>query len=441
VNPKILIVDDEPAVRYALRALLEEEGFAVDEAPDGQAGLERVEAGGVDLVLSDLRMPKLDGMGLLDAVVARPRAPKVILITAHGNERAAVEAMKRGAIDYFAKPFDNDEIVRVVRRALETARLTDENRRLRAELALARHMVFESEAMRRVAERVERAAGRDVTVLITGETGTGKELVARALVRASARADRPYVRFNCAALTDSLAEAELFGHKAGAFTGAAKARRGVFGEADGGTLLLDEVGELDLRIQGALLRTLQDGEIRAVGADRSERVDVRLVAATHRDLRAEVEAGRFRQDLYYRLNVVTIHLPPLRERPEDVAPLAEHFARGFGAQFGLADVRLAPRLLRRLEAMPWPGNVRELEHVVESLVALADGPVIDDVADLHEAADGAPALDLKARVARFEKRVVGDALARAGGNQSEAARQLGISRVTLIDKLNKYGLR
>ncbi len=224
MNPKILIVDDEPAVRYALRALLEEEGFAVDEAPDGQAGLERVEAGGVDLVLSDLRTPKLDGMGLLDAVVARPRAPKVILITAHGNERAAVEAMKRGAIDYFAKPFDNDEIVRVVRRALETARLPDETRRLRAARALARLLSFVREAMRRVAERVERAAGRDVTVLITGETGTGKELVARALVRASARADRPYVRFNCAALTDSLAEAELFGHKAGAFTGAAKAR-------------------------------------------------------------------------------------------------------------------------------------------------------------------------------------------------------------------------
>ncbi|MCA9528052.1 MAG: sigma-54-dependent Fis family transcriptional regulator, partial [Myxococcales bacterium] len=434
-----LVVDDEPAVRYLLRALFEEEGFDVDEAADGDAGLARARQGGVDLVITDLRMPGLDGLALLDALLTLPRAPRVILVTAHGSERAAVEAMKRGATDYFAKPFDNDEVVRVVRRALESARLQDENRRLRAELALARLMVFESDAMRRVAERVERVGPRDVTVLVTGESGTGKELVARALVRASGRRDKPYVRFNCAALPPTLAEAELFGHKAGAFTGAQGARRGLFGEADGGTLLLDEVGELDLRTQGTLLRVLQDGEIRPVGADRPVRVDVRLIAATHRDLRAEVAAGRFREDLFYRLDVVNVHLPPLRERPEDIVPLAEHFAARFGRQFGLPDLRLTPRLLRRLEADPWPGNVRALEHTLESMIALADGPILDVDPD----DDGPPdaSLDLRARVAAFEKRLIGDALARCGGNQSETARQLGVSRVTLLDKLARYGLR
>ena len=437
MTPRILVVDDEPALRYTLRALFEEEGFAVIEAPDGEAALALVDAGGVDLVVTDLRMPKMDGLALLDAVVARPNSPRVILITAHGDERTAVSAIQRGATDYFAKPFDNTEVVRVVRRAVEAARLHDENRRLRAELALARHMVFASDGMRRVAERVERAARRDLNVLITGESGTGKELVARALVSASERANKPYVRFNCAALTPTLAEAELFGHAAGAFTGAQGARLGLFREADGGTLLLDEIGELDARVQGALLRVLQEGEVRPVGSDRPVKVDVRVIAATHRDLVADVASGRFRQDLYYRLHVVTIELPPLRARPEDIAPLATHFAQRAGAAFGLPDARISPRLLRRLEADPWPGNVRALEHTIESLVAMADDPLIDD--------DGVAPKEnlqgLKARVAAFEKRVIAEALARLNGNQSACARDLGISRVTLIDKLNRYGLR
>ncbi|MCA9545359.1 MAG: sigma-54-dependent Fis family transcriptional regulator, partial [Myxococcales bacterium] len=317
MTPRILVVDDEPALRYSLRALFEEEGWAVDDAADGQAALDRLRDGGIDLVVSDLRMPGVDGLGLLDQVVAAG-GPKVILLTAHGDERTAVDAMKRGAADYFAKPFDNDEVVRGVRRHLEAARLRDENARLRAELALSRLMVFESDALRRVAERVERAGKRDLNVLITGESGTGKELVARALVKASPRANKPYVRFNCAALAPSLAEAELFGHARGAFTGAQGERRGLFREADGGTLLLDEIGELDARVQGALLRVLQEGEVRPVGADRPVTVDVRVLAATHRDLKAEVEAGRFREDLFYRLHVVRIEVPPLRERPEDI---------------------------------------------------------------------------------------------------------------------------
>lgn len=437
MSARILVVDDQPALRYTLRALFEEEGYDVDEAVDGAAALRRVEAGGIDLVITDLCMPKMDGLALLDAIVAQG-GPRVILITAHGDERTTVDAMKRGATDYFAKPFDNNDVVRVVRRVLSVVQDQEENRRLRAELALARVMVFESNAMRQVAERVERAARRDLSVLITGESGTGKELVARALVKASPRADKPYVRFNCAALSPSLAEAELFGHMAGAYTGANGARRGLFREADGGTLLLDEIGELDLRVQGALLRVLQEGEVRPVGADRPVKINVRIIAATHRDLEAEVQAGRFRQDLFYRLHVVTIHLPPLRDRPEDIAPLAEHFARQAGVAFCVPSPRLTPRLIRRLEANLWPGNVRALEHAILSRVAMADGAVLDDDSDVQSA--GAVDQHLKARVGAFEKRLITEALALAGGNRSACARGLGISRGTLIDKLHRYGL-
>ncbi|NMC70012.1 MAG: sigma-54-dependent Fis family transcriptional regulator [Myxococcales bacterium] len=442
VNPVVLVVDDEPGVRYTLRAILEDQGWTVEEAADGLEALDRIRRGGVDLVLTDLRMPRLDGMQLLAELSSLPAAPRAVVITAHGSERHAVEAMKHGALDYFAKPFDADEIVRVVRRSIEQLRLADENRRLRARLALGRTMVFESPAMARVAELVERVAGRDVTVLLTGESGTGKELVARAIVRASPRAERPYVRFNCAALPRELAEAELFGHARGAFTGAVRSRAGLFREADGGTLLLDEIGELDPATQGALLRVLQEREVRPVGEDRPVRVDVRVLAATHHDLARDVEAGRFRKDLFYRLDVVSIRVPPLRERPEDIAPLAEHFARRFGDRFGLEAPRLSPRVLDRLRRHDWPGNVRELEHVVERLVALAAGPEIDDDPFAGDAAaDPTVGPGLRERVAAFERGLVAEAMARCQGNQSEAARQLGISRVTLIDKLKRHGLR
>ena len=445
----VLIIDDEPGVRYTLRAILEDEGLGVEEAPDGTAGLARLRRGGIDLVLTDLNMPGLSGLELLDALpgLSGPGAtPRAIVVTAHGSERVAVEAMKRGALDYFAKPFDADEIVRVVRRALETLRLSWENDTLRAERLLSRTMVFESAAMRRVAERVERAAGRDVTVLITGESGTGKELVARALVKGSGRASAPYLRFNCAALPRALAEAELFGHSKGAFTGAARARAGLFREAEGGTVLLDEIGELDLAVQGALLRVLQEREVQPVGEDRAVPIDVRIVAATNRNLAEEVEQGRFRHDLFYRLNVVTVHVPPLRERPEDIVPLAEHFAHRFGERYGLGAVHLSKRVLDRLRGARWPGNVRELEHVIERLVALAPGPQIDEdpfdgEEDAGTSLTSAEDENLKSRVTRFERDLVVEALARTGGNQSEAARQLGVSRITLIDKMKRYGLR
>jgi len=442
VKPVILVVDDDPGVRYTLREVLEDAALEVHEAEDGEAALAWLQAARADLVITDLAMPRLDGMALLERVREMPSPPAVVVITAHGSERHAVEAIKRGALDYFSKPFDIELVVGVIERAVAAVRREAENEQLRAELHLARFMVFASPAMAQVALRVHRVGPRDVTVLLTGPSGTGKELVAEALVAASRRARAPFVRFNCAALPPELAEAELFGHARGAFTGAVRARRGLFREAHQGTLLLDEVGELDPATQGKLLRVLQEGRVRPLGEDREEAADVRLLAATHRDLQAEVQAGRFREDLFYRLHVVGIHLPPLSERPEDVGPLVDHFLRKHAERFGLGAVRLDPEARARLLGGAYPGNVRELEHRVERLVALSPGGEIG-AAELEEAdAAGAqaPRLGLRERVEAFEKGLIATELRRCGGNRSEAARRLGIGRVTLLDKLKKYGL-
>jgi DNA-binding NtrC family response regulator len=437
---RVLVVDDDAGVRYTLREILSSEGLAVDEAADGAEALAKLE--GHPLVVTDLRMPGMDGMELLRRLAARSPAPRVVVITAHGSERQAVEAMKAGAYDYFRKPFETEELLAVVRRAVEAARLAHENERLEGELVLSRSMVFVSEAMRRLAVLVARVAPRDVTVLLAGESGTGKERVAEAIVRASRRADRPFVRFNCAALAPELAEAELFGHARGAFTGAVRARPGLFREADGGTLLLDEVGELAPSAQAKLLRVLQEGEVRPVGEERARIVDVRVVAATHRDLEEEVRAGRFREDLFYRLNVVTLRIPPLRERPEDVPALARHFLDRFARRFGVEPLRVPDALFDRLAAHAWPGNVRELENAIEGLVALSPADGLD-LALLPgggaAAREGAP-LPLKERVQAYERGLVVEALRAVHGNRSEAARRLGISRVTLHDKLRRYAL-
>jgi DNA-binding NtrC family response regulator len=437
---RVLVVDDDPGVRYTLREILASEGLVVDEAPDGAEALRVLEQRPAALVVTDLRMPGMDGMALLRTLASRAPAPRVVVITAHGSERQAVEAMKAGAYDYFGKPFDNDELLSVVRRALEAVRLAHENERLAGELVLSRTMVFASEAMRRLAVLVARVAPRDVTVLLTGESGTGKERVAEAIVAASRRAERPFVRFNCAALTPELAEAELFGHAKGAFTGAARARPGLFGEADGGTILLDEVGELAAGAQAKLLRALQDGEVRPVGEERPRTVDVRVIAATHLDLAEEVGAGRFREDLFYRLNVVHLRVPPLRERPEDVKALARHFLDRFSARFGTSPLRVPEALFDRLAAHAWPGNVRELENAIEGLVALSPPDALDlALLPGDRAAEGAP-LSLRDRVQAYERGLVVEALRAARGNRTEAARRLGVSRVTLHDKLRRYGL-
>jgi two-component system, NtrC family, response regulator HydG len=450
VKPHALVVDDDDGVRYTLAGILEDEGVAVTQAASGEAAVALLDDPAtpeVHLVVTDMRMPGMSGLDVLAHVRKRPRPPKVVMITAHGNERLAVEATKHGAYDYFRKPFELEELVVVVRRALETVQLEVENERLASSLALSRTMVFVSEAMSRLAVLVHRVAPRDVTVLIRGESGTGKERVAEAIVKGSKRASQPFVRFNCAALTPELAEAELFGHSRGAFTGAVRARPGLFREAHGGTILLDEIGELDHATQAKLLRVLQEHELRPVGEDHSVPIDVRVIAATHRDLARRVEEGAFREDLFYRLRVVELHVPPLRERPDDVAPLVRHFLERFASRFGVGEVHEPEGLVARLQAMAWPGNVRELENAIESLVALSDdgqldldtlGPAaLESVAARVDHGEGG---GLRERVDAFEKQLLVEALAAAHGNRSEAARALGIGRATLHDKLRKHGL-
>jgi two-component system response regulator HydG len=445
---RVLVVDDDPGVRYTLREILSSEGLAVDEAGDGAEALARFDAAPAELVLTDLRMPGLDGMGLLRELMRRTPPPRVVLITAHGSERQAVEAVKAGAYDYFKKPFETEELLSVVRRSMEAVRLAHENEKLQGELALARSMVFASEAMRKLGVLVGRVAPRDVTVLISGESGTGKERVAEAIVLASHRADRPFIRFNCAALSPELAEAELFGHARGAFTGAIRSRPGLFGEADGGTILLDEVGELAQSAQAKLLRVLQEGEVRPVGEERARTVDVRVLAATHCDLEELVEKSEFREDLFYRLNVVHLAIPPLRSRPEDIPVLARFFLQRFAERFGVSPLHVPEALFDRLMAHPWPGNVRELENALEGLVALSPPEGLDlgllpgaqrsEGVSTAEPAGGP--LPLRQRVEAYERGLIVEALRGARGNRSEAARRLGMSRVTLHDKLRKYGL-
>src|SRR6266545_3326483 len=459
---QLLLVDDDRAVLYALSEVLRERGHQVVAVTSGREALAALDQ--ADAVLTDLAMPEMDGMQLLSAALARDATLPIVLLTAHGSERVAVSAMKAGAYDYLRKPFDIDEVAVVMERALEARRLRLENRRLSAERVMGRRIVGESAAMRRLLDAAALVARRDVTVLVRGETGTGKEFLTALLHAHSARASRPLVRFNCAAIPAELAEAELFGHARGAFTGAHAARRGFFAEADGGTLVLDEIGDLPVGVQAKLLRVLQEGEIQPVGSGRIEKVNVRIVASTNRDLAAEAAAGRFREDLYYRLAVVEIVVPPLRERREDIPALAHEFARRYADRFELEELRLAPDLIDALTRADWPGNVRQLENTIARLAALSPGgevglsdldmaggprpgaaPIAKPAADAGApdeepsgAEGGGPSL--REQVEAFERNVIARALAAAAGNQSETARRLGVSRVTLIDKLKKYGL-
>jgi len=451
---RALVVDDDAGIRYTLAEILGDAGLEVQLAEHGQRGLELARSSHFDLVITDLRMAPVDGLELLRTLHGEQPKLKVIVVTAHGSERQAVEAMKLGAYDYFKKPFDLDELMGVVGRALESLTLSEANERLASESNFAQSLVFRSAAMSRLAVLAARVAPRAVTVLISGESGTGKERVAEAIVRASQRADRPYIRFNCATLTAELAEAELFGHSKGAFTGAVRGRNGLFREANGGTLLLDEIGELDLGLQAKLLRVLQQNEIRPVGEDRAVTIDVRIIAATHRDLLDLVHAGRFREDLYYRLKVVSLTVPPLRERPDDIPVLARHFLQRVAERFGVGPVRVPPELFERLTNYDWPGNVRELENAIEALVALSvDGeldlsllptrpgtPATELEVPLGAVGASAAGLTLKQRVEAYERGLIVTALEATGGNRKETALRLGVSRATLHDKLHRYGL-
>jgi DNA-binding NtrC family response regulator len=450
---RVLLVDDEPGMLFALEALLETRGDEAVLARDGAEALTLLD--GVDLVITDFAMPGMDGLELLRRIRERDEALPVVLLTAHGSERVAVRAIRSGAYEYVPKPFDVDEMSTLIDRALAARGGRVEHRHDAAERVLGRRIIGASRPMRQLLAEIARVAPKDVTVLVRGETGTGKELVASLLHAHGRRAQGPLVRFNCAAIPAELAESELFGHARGAFTGAAQARQGFFAQADGGTLVLDEVGEVPLAMQAKLLRALQEGEIQPVGAGKLERVDVRVVASTNRDLAAEVRAGRFREDLYYRLAVVELVVPPLRVRSEDIPALAEEFARRYAERFHAGDVRLAPELVEKLSRAAWPGNVRQLENCVARLVALSggaeigpeafhDAPVAPDGGDIAAgpaaAAPAGASASLKQQVDSFERTLVERVLAAAAGNQSEAARRLRISRSALIDRVRKYGL-
>ena len=426
--------------------------MVVEACDGGVSGLAAFEARGADTVLTDLAMPGMDGMQVLERMRANDPSVPVLMLTAHGSERVAVAAMKAGAFDYIPKPFDPDELVLAVRRATDWRDLRLQNARLRTEAALGRTIIAESPAMKRVMDVVARVAPKDVTVLLTGESGSGKDVLAMVLHAHSRRSDKPLVRFNAAAIPSELAEAELFGHTKGAFTGAQAARLGYFQQAHKGTLFIDEIGELPLGMQAKVLRVIQSGEVQQVGG-RPEIVDVRLIAATNRDLTAEVKAGRFREDLFYRLNVVPIRVPPLRERPEDVEPLVRTFVFRYADRYGMSGVEVEPSLVEALRVHPWPGNVRELENSVARLLALApdekitlalwrsiaDGPAASSVAPLATG-DPGPGHPLRARVEAFERTLIAEAFDVAARNQSETARRLGVSRPALIEKLHKYGL-
>jgi two-component system response regulator AtoC len=449
---RVLVIDDDASLRFTLEAVLSDAGLVVETCDGGASGLAAFEARGADVVLTDLAMPEMDGMQVLERMRASDPSVPVLMLTAHGSERVAVAAMKAGASDYIPKPFDPDELVLAVRRACEWRDLRLQNARLRTEAALGRTIVAESPAMKRVMDVVARVAPKDVTVLLTGESGAGKDVVASVLHAHSRRADRPLVRFNAAAIPSELAEAELFGHTKGAFTGAQAARLGYFQQAHKGTLFIDEIGELPPAIQAKVLRALQSGEVQQVGG-RPEIVDVRLVAATNRDLAAEVKVGRFREDLFYRLNVVPVRVPALRERPEDVEPLVQTFVNQYAQRYGMGAVEIEPALVEVLRANAWPGNVRELENTVARLLALApderitlalwrslsEGPPASS-APPSASGDPGPGHPLRARVEAFERALIAEAFEGASKNQSETARRLGVSRPALIEKLHKYGL-
>ncbi len=459
MSARILIVEDERAIRLALSGLLRREGYHVEQAGSGPEALERIEAESFDFVLTDLALGA--GPSVMDVLrrtrELQPETP-VVMITAHGNEKVAVEAMKLGADDYVPKPFDNDEIRLVVTRALERTRLARENRLLHERIERDYgfgQLIGAGKAMRGVFETIQKVAATDLTVLIRGESGTGKELVAQALHQHGSRRTRPFVAVNCAAISRELVESELFGHEKGAFTGADARRMGRFEAASGGTIFLDEIGDMPLETQAKVLRVLQERSFDRVGGTSPIEVDVRIIAATHRDLEADVRAGRFREDLYYRLKVVEIEIPPLRERPEDIPALVDRFLGQLAERLGRPKRQVSGEALALLSRHAWPGNVRELRNVLEQAAVMASGDGITGE-DLRLEASAAPAAaaagladlsglsfgDAKRRaVEGFERAYLLRALHENGGNVSRTAAAIGMVRQSLQQKIRELGLR
>ncbi len=453
---QILVADDEENLRRVLTAQLEHDGYEVHSVGDGHAVLRALEDHHIDVLITDLRMPKLDGMGVLKAVSARfPHLP-VIMITAHGTVDTAVEALKLGAFDYVTKPFDQTEFRNVVTKAARTRELSQMHARPSTDEHGRYRIIGQSEPMCEVYDVIEKVADTPSTVLITGESGTGKELIARALHENSSRLGRPFVSVNCAAIPPDLLESELFGYERGAFTGAVTSKPGRFELADDGTLFLDEIAEIPVSMQVKLLRAIQEQEFERVGGIKTIKVDVRLIAATNRNLKSCIANGEFREDLYYRLNVVHIDLPPLRDRPSDIPLLIEHFLEKFNTKLQRKVTQFGDDALRRLMVYEWPGNIRELENVVERCMIFSDdgeiearhlpSEVRDQEIDPDQALElGSRGGGLKAAVReatlKLEREYIGRALERTGGNVTHTARLLKISRKSLQNKMKELGLR
>lgn len=453
----LLLVDDEDALRTVVAERLTDAGFKVTEASSGEQALEKLERFAFDVIVSDLRLPGIDGREVLAAALQRYPGIIGIVVTGYGTVKDAVDAIKRGASDFISKPFQFEELLHVLESALEQRRLRSENQYLRQQLEQRDGLpgvVGRSQPMRDLCQMIETVAPSGATVLISGETGTGKEVVARAIHQTSPRRQQRFVALNCSAIPENLLEAELFGHARGAFTGAVAARQGRLEQADRGTLFLDEVGTMSAALQTKLLRVLQEREFERVGENRTIKVDVRVLAATNSELLKMVAEGTFREDLYYRLNVIALQLPPLRDRKEDVPLLVQHFIRKFVARDGtggldVPDVMVSQDGMRRLMAYAWPGNVRQLENAVERALILRGTRAQIDVSDLPPEIQAVPVesaptldlpevgVDLPELVGRFERDLISRALARTEGNRADAARLLGLKRTTLVEKLKR----
>jgi two-component system response regulator AtoC len=453
IPQRILIVDDEENLRHMLTVILRKEGYETDTASNGVEALQKVLDTPYDHVLCDIRMPQMDGLALLGEIQKAGLGVSVIMMSAYGTVDTAIEAMKLGAYDYVSKPFKPDEVLLTLKKAEEREKLRKENDQLRREVQREfgfEKIVTRNEKIKKIFEVIRKVAQYKSTILITGESGTGKELIARALHYHSERSERPFIPINCGAIPENLLESELFGHMKGAFTDAIRTKKGLFEEADGGTLFLDEIGELPSLLQVKLLRVLQDGEIRRIGEARSIRIDVRIIAATAKDLVKEVNEGRFRDDLFYRLNVLPIHLPPLRERKEDIPLLVNHFLQVCRENIGKKVDGIETRALEAMMSHAWPGNVRELENTIERSVVLADGEKItlESLPPEIQSAQGSPPqvkmddeeYSIKKMSKVLETNLIRRALKKAKGNHTHAARLLEISHRALLYKIKEYGI-
>jgi two-component system response regulator AtoC len=452
---RLLVIDDESNMRHMLAAMLKNSGYSVDTASEGLEGMKMLERSSYDFILCDIKMPKMDGMTFLKTAGDLVKHSTVIMMSAYGTVETAIEAMKLGAYDYISKPFKSDEVTLTLKKAEERERLKKENDFLRERIRTIQadnrfdRMVGQSKAMQAVFELAKKVARHNTTVLITGESGTGKELIARGIHFYSERADGRLIPVNCGGIPENLLESEMFGYKKGAFTGADRDKAGLFEAAEGGTLFLDEIGELPLSLQVKLLRVLQESEVRPIGDPKTHKVDVRVITATAKNLEAEMRKGTFREDLFYRLNVMQIHLPPLRDRTEDIPPLCQLFIERFNGELKKRIASISPGAMSRLMKHPWPGNVRELENVIQRAVVLAEqdallpehlpGSVVTELENGHldTLFEG---FSLKEAQRSLEKKLIVKALTETGGNRTRAARLLEISHPSLLSKIKAYGI-